>query len=130
MERSAALQLLESFPDQLLKLLRLRGERLHLVLSKLRLKRQNFLKVLCLGDFSDQGESRVGILRRHRDGTFLYILEASDVEVSDHGISGHRVHPGAHGFVHEICELLKVMCVFFACHNIIFCCSKRNIFRI
>ena len=38
-ERSAASQLLGSFPDQLVKLLRLRGERLHLVLSELRLKR-------------------------------------------------------------------------------------------
>ena len=43
-ERSAAWQLLESLPDQLVKLLRLRGERLHLVLSELRLKRQNLLE--------------------------------------------------------------------------------------
>ena len=56
-ERSAALQLLESLPDQLVKLLRLRGERLHLVLSELRLKRQNLLKILCLGDLFDQCES-------------------------------------------------------------------------
>ena len=54
---SAAWQLLDSFPDQLVKLLRLRGERLHLVLSKLRLKRQNLLKILCLGDLFDQRES-------------------------------------------------------------------------
>ncbi len=80
------MQLLESFPDQLLKLLRLRSVSLHLLLSELHLKCQNVLERLCLGDFFDQGETRVGILRRHRDGTFLYILEASDVEVSDHGI--------------------------------------------
>ena len=42
-ERSAALQLLESFPHQPLKLLRLRDEGLHPVLSKLRLKRHNIL---------------------------------------------------------------------------------------
>ena len=41
--KSAAWQLLDSFPDQLVKLLRLRGERLHLVLSELRLKRHNLL---------------------------------------------------------------------------------------
>ena len=57
LERSVAWQLLESLPDQLVKLLRLRGERLHLVLSELRLKRQNFLKILCLGDLFDQRES-------------------------------------------------------------------------
>ena len=57
LERSAAWQLLESLPDQLVKLLRLRGEGLHLILSELRLKRQNFLKILCLGDLFDQRES-------------------------------------------------------------------------
>ena len=44
------------FPDQLVKLLRLRGERLHLVLSELRLKRQNLLKVLCLADLAGKRE--------------------------------------------------------------------------
>jgi hypothetical protein len=48
------LHLLDSFPDQLVKLLRLCGERLHLVLSELRLKRQNFLNILCLGDLLDE----------------------------------------------------------------------------
>ena len=57
MERSAALQLLGSFPDQLVKLLRLCGEGLHTVLSELRLKRQNFLNILCLGHLFDQGKS-------------------------------------------------------------------------
>ncbi len=54
---SAAWQLLESLPDQLVKRLRLRGEGLHLVLSELRLKRQNFLNILCLGHLFDQGKS-------------------------------------------------------------------------
>ena len=76
MKRSAAWQLLESLPDQLVKLLRLRGERLHLVLSKLRLKRQNFLKVLCLGDLFDQRESGVGILLRDFRSTVLDFLES------------------------------------------------------
>ena len=53
--KSAVLELLESFPDQLLKLLRLRDEGLHPVLSKLRLKRHNLLEILCLGDLFDQG---------------------------------------------------------------------------
>jgi len=39
MERSAALQLLDSFPDQLVKFLRVRGQDLRPVLSKLRLNR-------------------------------------------------------------------------------------------
>ena len=55
--KSAVLELLDSFSDQLVKLLRLRGERLHLVLSELRLKRQNLLKILRLGDLFDQRES-------------------------------------------------------------------------
>jgi hypothetical protein len=54
--KSAAWQLLDSFSNQLVKLLRLRGERLHLVLSELRLKRHNLLKILCLGDLFDQRE--------------------------------------------------------------------------
>ena len=57
LERSAALHLLDSFPDQLVKLLRLRGEGLHPVLSELRLKRQNLLEILRLGDLLDQRES-------------------------------------------------------------------------
>jgi hypothetical protein len=57
MERPAKLQLLDGFPRQLVKLLRLRGEGPHLVLSELRLKRQNFLQILRLGDFVDQRES-------------------------------------------------------------------------
>src|SRR5271157_4680918 len=52
LERSAAWQLLESFSDQLLKLLRLRGVSLHLVLSKLRLKHQNVLEGLCVADLA------------------------------------------------------------------------------
>ena len=55
--KSAVLELLDSFSDQLVKLLRLRGERLHLVLSELRLKRHNLLEILCLGDLFDQRES-------------------------------------------------------------------------
>ena len=55
--KSAVLELLDSFSNQLVKLLRLRGERLGLVLSELRLKRQNLLEILCLGDLSDQRES-------------------------------------------------------------------------
>jgi hypothetical protein len=101
MERSAALQLLESLHDQLVKLLRLRGERLHLVLSELRLKRQNLLKILCLGDLFDQRESGVGILLRDFRSTVLDFLESCD-----HGTCGHRAHPGAYGLGYEICELL------------------------
>ena len=56
MERSAALQLLGSFPDQLVKLLRLRGEGLHPVLSELRLKRQNLLERLCVDDLAREQE--------------------------------------------------------------------------
>ena len=56
-ERSAALQLLDSFPDQLLKLLRLRGVSLRLVLSKTGLKCQSLLEILCLGDLFDQREN-------------------------------------------------------------------------
>ena len=55
------LQLLESFPHQLLKLLHLRGVSLHLVLSKTGLKCHNLLEILCLGDLFDQRES----LTRH-----------------------------------------------------------------
>ena len=55
--KSAVLALLESFPHQPLKLLRLRGEGLHLVLSKTGLKCHNLLEILCLGDLSDQRES-------------------------------------------------------------------------
>jgi hypothetical protein len=57
LERSAALHLLDSFPDQLVKLLRLRREGLHPVLSELRLKRQNFLQILRFGDLLNQRES-------------------------------------------------------------------------
>ena len=55
-ERSAALELLESFPDQLVKLLRLRDEGLHPVLSKLRLKRHNILQRLCVADLAGEHE--------------------------------------------------------------------------
>ena len=41
--KSAVLQLLESFSDQLLKLLRLCSEGLHLLLSKTGLKSENVL---------------------------------------------------------------------------------------
>ena len=71
------LELLDSFSDQLVKLLRLLGERLHVVLSKLRLKRQNLLKILCLGDLFDQRESGLGILLRDFHSTVLEVLEAS-----------------------------------------------------
>ena len=54
---SAAWQLLESFSDQLLKLLRLRGVSLHLVLSKLRLKHQNVLEGLCVADLAGEREN-------------------------------------------------------------------------
>ncbi|MGB9166687.1 MAG: hypothetical protein WCC41_19930 [Rhodomicrobium sp.] len=40
------MQLLDSFPDQLAKLLRLHGEGLHPVLSDLRLRRHNILEGL------------------------------------------------------------------------------------
>jgi hypothetical protein len=53
---SALLQLLESFPDQPLKFLRLSGVILHLLLSKTGLKCQNLLEILCLGDLFDQRE--------------------------------------------------------------------------
>ncbi len=56
-ERSAALELLESFPDQPLKLLHLRGVSLHLLLSKTGLKCHNLLEILCLGDLFDQREA-------------------------------------------------------------------------
>ena len=56
MERSAALQLLESFSDQPLKLLRLRDEGLHPVLNKLRLKRRNILEGMCVADFASERE--------------------------------------------------------------------------
>jgi hypothetical protein len=56
MERSAALQLLESFPDQLLKLLRLRHEGLYPLLHKLRLKRRNILEALCVADLAGKRE--------------------------------------------------------------------------
>jgi hypothetical protein len=69
---SAALQLLDTFPDQLVKLLCLRGECLHLVLSELRLKRQNLLEILCLGDLFDQRERWVGILLRDFRSTVLF----------------------------------------------------------
>ena len=55
--KSAVLELLESFPDQLLKLLRLRGVSLHLVLSKLRLKHQNVLEGLCVADLAGEREN-------------------------------------------------------------------------
>ena len=56
MEQSAALQPLDSFPDQLVKLLRLGGEGLHPVLSELRLKRHNILKGLCVADLAGKRE--------------------------------------------------------------------------
>ena len=55
--RRAALQLLDSFPDELLKLLSLRGEGLHLVLIKPGLNCQSLLDILCLGDLLDQREN-------------------------------------------------------------------------
>ena len=55
--RRAALQLLKSFSDQLLKLLHLRGVSLHLVLRKLRLKCQSLLEILCLGDLVGEREN-------------------------------------------------------------------------
>jgi len=55
--KSAVLELLESFSDQPLKLLQLRGASLHLFLSKTGLKRQNLLEILCLGDLFDQRDS-------------------------------------------------------------------------
>ena len=64
--KSAALQLLESFPDQLLKLLRLRDVSLHLLLSKTGLKRHNLLEILCLGDLFDEREA----LTRHSSSRF------------------------------------------------------------
>ena len=45
---SAVLELLESFHDQLLKLLRLPGVSLHLLQSKTGLKSENLLGILCL----------------------------------------------------------------------------------
>src|SRR5208337_2703205 len=51
---SAAWQLLESFPDQLLKLLRLRDESLHTVLSKLRPKRHNILGGSYIADLASE----------------------------------------------------------------------------
>ena len=74
--KSAVLELLDSFSDQLVKLLRLRGERLHPVLSELRLKRQNLLEILCLGDLFDQRESLVGILLRDFRSAALHILKS------------------------------------------------------
>ena len=53
--KSALLELLESFPDQLLNLLRLPGVSLHLLLSKTGLKSENVLEILCLADLFDQG---------------------------------------------------------------------------
>src|SRR5271157_1952466 len=64
--KSAAWQLLESFSDQLLKLLRLRGVSLHLVLSKLRLKHQNVLEGLCVADLAGERE-----LTRHSASPLL-----------------------------------------------------------
>ena len=55
--KSAVLEVLESFSDQLLKLLRLRGVSLHLVLSKLRLKHQNVLEGLCVADLAGEREN-------------------------------------------------------------------------
>jgi hypothetical protein len=55
--KSAALQLLDSFPDQPLKLLHLRGVSLHLLLIKTGLNCQNLLDILCLGDILDQRKS-------------------------------------------------------------------------
>jgi|SRR5271167_890832 hypothetical protein len=54
MERSTALQLLESVPDQLLKLLRLCGEGLYPVLNKLRLKHRNILEGLCAAELAGE----------------------------------------------------------------------------
>lgn len=54
MEGSAALQLLESVPDQLLKLLRLCDEGLYPVLNELRLKHRNILEGLCAADLSGE----------------------------------------------------------------------------
>ena len=51
------MRLLESFPDQPLKLLHLRGISLHLVLSKMGLKCQSLLEILCLGDLFPQREN-------------------------------------------------------------------------
>jgi len=67
-------------------------------LSELRLKRQNLLKILCLGDLFDQRESGVGIrLRNFRSATLDFL------ESCEHGVCGH---PGAYGFGYEIYELL------------------------
>jgi hypothetical protein len=54
--KSAVLELLESFPDQPLKFLRLSGVILHLLLSETGLKCRNLLEILCLGDLFDQRE--------------------------------------------------------------------------
>lgn len=54
MERSAALQLMESVPDQLLKLLRLCDKGLYPVLNKLRLKHRNILEGLCAADLAGE----------------------------------------------------------------------------
>ena len=59
MEQSAALHLLDSFLDQLIKLLRLGGEGLHPVLSELRLKRHNILEALRMADLAGERERRV-----------------------------------------------------------------------
>jgi hypothetical protein len=54
---STALQLLESFSDQLLECLRLSEEVPHLLLDELGLKYQDLLGILCVSGFLDQRES-------------------------------------------------------------------------
>jgi hypothetical protein len=97
-EPSASLRLLESFRDRAVKLLRLRGEGLHPILSKLRLKQQNILGRLCAADLAAERERCLGIFHRDFHGAILHMLKA--------GICGHRAHPGAHGFSHELHKLL------------------------
>ena len=81
MDRSAALKLLESFPDQPAKLLRVRGVSLHPILSELRLNHQNFLRVLCVANLSSEGESQLGIVFGKVHGAILNVLEANGHEI-------------------------------------------------
>jgi hypothetical protein len=76
-DKSAALQLLESSSDQAAKLLRVRGVSLHPVLSELRLNHQDFLRVLCVADLSSEGESRLGIVLGKVHGAVLNFLETN-----------------------------------------------------
>jgi len=58
------------------------------------------LKGLRVADLAGEREGGIGVFRRDFPGAVLHLLEAGG-----HGIFGHRLHPGVHGFAREIHEL-------------------------